>query len=49
MESRPSELEALVGAVVRLGKDVGRPTPVNSFVYGSLLPLELIARGQIQV
>jgi len=49
MEGRPSELEALVGAVVRLGKDVGCPTPVNSFVYGSLLPLELVARGQVQL
>lgn len=49
MEGRPSELEALVGAVVRAGVEVGCPTPVNSFLYGALLPLELIARGTIHV
>jgi 2-dehydropantoate 2-reductase len=45
---RPSELESQNGAVVRLGCESGVPTPVNSFIYESLLPLELRARGEIQ-
>lgn len=32
----PMELEALTGAVVRLGKEAGVPTPVNSFIYAAL-------------
>jgi 2-dehydropantoate 2-reductase len=47
MSGRPSELEAQSGAVVRLGKDVNVTTPINTFVYQSLLPLELRARGQV--
>jgi 2-dehydropantoate 2-reductase len=43
---KPSELEAWTGAVVRLGAACGVPTPLHSFVYGSLLPLERRARGQ---
>jgi 2-dehydropantoate 2-reductase len=30
---RPSELDAWTGAVVRLGGEVGVPTPVNTFLY----------------
>ena len=48
MNGRPSELEALNGAVVRMGKEVGVETPVNAFIYYSLLPMEMRARGQIQ-
>lgn len=48
MEGRPSELEAQNGAVVRLGGDVGVPTPVHAFIYSSLLPSELRARGTLQ-
>ena len=48
IERRPSELEAQTGAAVRLGKEVGVETPLNSFIYDSLLPLELKARGQVQ-
>jgi 2-dehydropantoate 2-reductase len=44
---KPSELESQTGAVVRLGIKVGEPTPVNTYLYGSLLPLELKARGEI--
>jgi 2-dehydropantoate 2-reductase len=44
MEGRPSELEAQNGAVVRLGRDAGVPTPAHSFIYSALLPLELQAR-----
>ncbi len=35
---RPTELDALSGAVVRLGKQIGVPTPVHSFLYSVLLP-----------
>jgi 2-dehydropantoate 2-reductase len=45
---RPSELEAWNGAVVRLGQQVGVATPLHAFLYHSLLPLELRARGQVQ-
>ena len=48
MNGRPSELEFLNGAVLRLGKEVGVETPVNAFIYYSLLPMEMRARGQIQ-
>lgn len=44
----PSELDVQNGAVVRLGQEVGVDTPVNSFIYYSLLPMEKRARGQIQ-
>ena len=47
MNGRPSELESLNGAVVRLGKEMGVETPVNAFIYYSLLPMEMRARGQI--
>ena len=33
---RPLELEALNGAVVRLGREVGVPTPANETIYGLL-------------
>ena len=48
MNGRPSELDALNGAVVRLGKEAGVETPVNAFIYYSLLPMEMRARGLIQ-
>jgi len=44
MEGRPSELEALNGAVVRLGRQTGVPTPVNGFIYAALTPMEARAR-----
>jgi len=48
MNGRPSELEAQNGAVVRMGKQTGIETPVNAFIYHSLLPMEMRARGQLQ-
>ena len=48
MEGKPSELDAWNGAAVRLGQEVGITTPLHSFIYNSLLPLELRARGQLQ-
>jgi len=47
MAHRPSELESQNGAVVRLGQEAGIETPVNSFLYASLLPLEMRARGEL--
>jgi 2-dehydropantoate 2-reductase len=44
-EGRPSELEAWSGAVVRLGREAGVPTPVHGFIYRRLLPLERRARA----
>jgi 2-dehydropantoate 2-reductase len=33
---KPSELEAQTGAIVRMGRAAGVPTPVNDVVYGLL-------------
>jgi 2-dehydropantoate 2-reductase len=44
---RPSELEYWNGAVVRLGQEAGVATPLNAFIYHSLLPQERQARGQV--
>jgi 2-dehydropantoate 2-reductase len=44
MEGRPSELEAQNGTVVRMGRELGVPTPTHEFIYASLLPGELINR-----
>ncbi len=48
IEGRPSELDAQVGAVVRLGRQVGVDVPLHRFVYAALLPLERRARGEVQ-
>jgi 2-dehydropantoate 2-reductase len=47
MAGRPSELHEQSGAVVRYGENTGVRTPVNRFIYHSLLPLELMARGEL--
>lgn len=47
MAGRPSELEAQNGAVTRLGGEAGVATPLHSFIYTSLLPQELYARGPL--
>ena len=43
-----SEIDAWTGAVVRIGEEEGVPTPLHSFLYYCLLPLELRARGQVK-
>jgi len=48
MAGRPSELESQNGAVVRLGQEVGVATPLHAFIYHSLTPLELRARGRVE-
>jgi 2-dehydropantoate 2-reductase len=45
VEGRPSELEAQTGAVVRLGREAGVPTPVTATLYASLLPMERKSRA----
>ena len=45
MEGKPSELEAQNGAIVKMGIELGIPTPVNEFIYYFLLPQEKKARG----
>jgi 2-dehydropantoate 2-reductase len=48
IDGRSSELNEQNGAVVRLGRVVGVKTPINAFIFHSLLPLEMRARGQLQ-
>ena len=48
MAGRPSELEVQNGAVVRMGLAAGIATPVNAFIYHSLMPQETKARGNVQ-
>ena len=38
-EGRPVELEGLNGAVIRLARRTGTPTPVNDFLYAVLRPM----------
>jgi 2-dehydropantoate 2-reductase len=45
---RPSELEAQVGAVVRLGERLGIAVPVHRTIHAALLPLERRARGELE-
>ena len=45
MEGRPSELNEQTGAVIRMGRAVGVPTPTHEAIYARLLPLENKARG----
>ncbi|MGO8734331.1 MAG: ketopantoate reductase family protein [Terriglobia bacterium] len=47
-DGKPSELEEIIGAVVRLGDKRGVPTPTMDCVYASLLPQELRARGGLK-
>ena len=44
MQGRPSELDAQLGAVVRLGQTLGVPTPLFQTLYHALLPQERLAR-----
>ena len=49
MAGNPSELDAQVGAIVRLGQEVAVPTPVNEQLYHSLKLLEMHSRGEIEL
>lgn len=45
MEGKPSELDAQLGAIVRLARESGVDVPVLSLIYHALVPQERIARG----
>ena len=45
-DGKPSELEAIIGAIVRNGDQAGIATPAADFIYASLLPQEHRARGK---
>jgi 2-dehydropantoate 2-reductase len=47
IQGRPSELEAQVGAVVRLGERRGIAVPLHRLIYAALVPLERRARGEL--
>lgn len=44
---RRTELDNLSGAVSRIGRSLGIPTPVHDHIYAALLPRELRARGEL--
>ncbi|MCB9109734.1 MAG: 2-dehydropantoate 2-reductase [Anaerolineales bacterium] len=46
MAGRPSELNEQNGAVIRMGKAAGVPTPVQERIFAALYPLEQKARGK---
>jgi 2-dehydropantoate 2-reductase len=43
---RGSELESLIGVVVRLGQELGVPTPVMRFAYTTLKPAQIKAQSK---
>lgn len=47
MQGKPSELEDFNGFIVKEGKRLGIPTPINSMIYELLLPQENSARKQV--
>jgi 2-dehydropantoate 2-reductase len=46
-DGRPSELEQIIGAVIRLGGQRGVQTPAMEYICASLLPQEMRARGVV--
>jgi len=48
LDGKPSELEAQVGAVVRLARDAGIVLPLHAVIYACLLPAEKRARGELR-
>ena len=47
MDGRPSELDAQIGAIVRMGEMYNITTPMHTFIYHSLLPQERLARAKL--
>jgi 2-dehydropantoate 2-reductase len=45
MSGKPSELESMIGVLVRFGAELGVPTPAFRFFYAALLPQERRARN----
>jgi 2-dehydropantoate 2-reductase len=48
MDGHPSELDAQLGAIVRLAGEIGVQTPVASMIYHALLPQERLAHSKLQ-
>ena len=46
-DGKPSEIDYWTGSVVRQGSAVNVSTPLNQFIYHSLLPQELRACGSV--
>jgi len=44
---RPSEIDALSGAIVRVGKEVGVPVPIHTVIHAALQPQEKDARSRL--
>ncbi len=44
MDGKPSELESMIGVMVRFGAELGLPAPIFRFFYAALLPQEIRAR-----
>jgi 2-dehydropantoate 2-reductase len=45
LDGKPSELESIIGVMVRLGAEQRVPVPAFDFFYAALLPQEKRARG----
>jgi 2-dehydropantoate 2-reductase len=45
IEGKPSELDAQLGAIVRLAREHGVDAPVTELLYHALLPQERVSRG----
>jgi 2-dehydropantoate 2-reductase len=48
VEGKPSELDAQLGAVVKMGRELHVPVPHFEALYAALLPLERKARGEVK-
>ncbi len=48
LSGKPSEIEYQNGTVVKLGERYGVATPINKFVYHSILPMEKRARKSLE-
>ncbi|HNZ72405.1 MAG TPA: ketopantoate reductase C-terminal domain-containing protein [Prolixibacteraceae bacterium] len=46
LEGRPSEIEYQNGTIVKLGEKYGVATPVNRYIFESILPREKSARSK---
>ena len=46
MDGKPSELDAQLGAIVRLARESGIEVPVSAMIYHALAPQERRARGE---
>jgi 2-dehydropantoate 2-reductase len=48
INGKPSELENFNGYVISEGKKLGVQTPVNTFIYNCLKPMEVVARKEVE-